>query len=220
MHSDAWRNTFGTLALIGSLALALALTGCKTDTSNTPGSGAAAATSVAISGTPAASVNAGQAYAFQPTVNASAGSTVSFSVQNKPAWATLNTATGQLSGTPAAADAGIYANIVISASNGTASAALAPFQISVVKPVAGTATVLWMPPTQNQDGTPLTNLAGFHIYYGNDPSTLAQMTVVTNPTLSSYQLANLAAGTWYFAVAAYTSDGVESALSDVVSKTI
>ena len=30
----------------------------------------------------------------------------------------------------------------------------------------GSATLSWTPPTQNMDGTPLTNLAGYRVYWG------------------------------------------------------
>ena len=217
MHSCVWRNSMKNLAWYCGLALALALGGCKADSGMAAGSPAAA---LSISGTPATSVNVGQAYTFQPTASEPAAGTASFSIQNKPAWATLNTATGQLSGTASASDAGTYANIVITVSDGTTSAALQSFAIAVVSAVAGSATVLWTPPTQNQDGTVLTNLAGFRIYYGNSPNALTQITSLPDPALSSHEFSNLASGTWYFAVAAYTAAGVDSELSDVVSKTI
>ena len=59
------------------------------------------------------------------------GNTLGFSVQNRPTWATFSTSTGQFSGTPTAASAGTYSNIVISVSDGKASAALATFTITV-----------------------------------------------------------------------------------------
>ena len=59
------------------------------------------------------------------------GTTLSFSIQNAPAWATFSSATGQLSGTPAAGNAGSYSNIVISVSDGSSTEALAPFSITV-----------------------------------------------------------------------------------------
>ena len=217
MHSCVWRTSMTNLAWYCGLALALALGGCKADSGRVAGSAAAPLT---ISGTPATLVDVGQTYTFQPTASGPASGTSSFSIQNKPAWATLNTATGQLSGTPRASDAGTYANIVIAVSDDTTSAALQPFAIAVVSAVAGSATVLWTPPTQNQDGSALTNLAGFRIYYGKGPNALTQMTSLAGPALNSHEFNNLASGTWYFAVAAYTGEGVESELSDVVSKTI
>ena len=84
-----------------------------------------------ISGAPASSVTAGQAYSFRPVAADADNNTLGFSIQNRPTWATFSSATGQLSGTPTAAHIGSYANVVISVSDGKASAALAPFSITV-----------------------------------------------------------------------------------------
>ncbi|MBV8145869.1 MAG: hypothetical protein JO184_12750, partial [Gammaproteobacteria bacterium] len=84
-----------------------------------------------ISGTPATSVSAGSAYAFQPSARDGYGQPLSFSVQNKPVWASFSIATGRLSGTPTGAQAGTYANVVISATNGHLTAALPSFSIQV-----------------------------------------------------------------------------------------
>lgn len=84
-----------------------------------------------ISGTPGTSATVGKTYTFQPTAKDPAGKTLSFSVKNKPAWASFSTATGALVGTPAAANVGTYSNIIIVASNGTYSTALPAFSIAV-----------------------------------------------------------------------------------------
>jgi len=84
-----------------------------------------------ISGTPSTSVNAGTAYSFSPTASDSNGSPLTFSIENMPSWATFNKATGLLSGRPSTADVNSYSNIIISVSNGSATAALAAFSISV-----------------------------------------------------------------------------------------
>jgi len=84
----------------------------------------------------------------------------------------------------------------------------------------GSATVSWSAPTQNTDGSALTNLAGFHIYYGTSATNLSQSVQIANPGLTIYALGNLAPATWYFAVNAYTAAGAESALSNIASKTI
>ena len=218
MDKLAWRDaTRASVVFSFCLTLAASLTGCK---AGTPGVDAPAAAIVAISGAPPATVNAGTPYVFQPTATPATGSTISFSVQSKPAWATLSTVTGRLSGTPTGADTGTYANIAISVSDGANTARLTPFTITVANPAAGSATLLWTPPTQNLDGTALTNLAGFHIYYGISANTLTQMVSVGDPASTTYTMANLPQGTWYFAVAAYTADQVESDLSAVVSKSI
>src|ERR1700722_3112948 len=173
-----------------------------------------------ISGTPQTAVNVGAAYAFTPTATDPSGKTLTFSVQNAPSWTAFNTATGEISGTPSAASAGTYSNIMISATDGTTSAALAPFSIAVNQISNGTATLNWTPPTENSDGTALTNLSGYQIQYGTASNNLAQTVQVTNAGLTSYTLSNLTAGTWYFAVTSYTSAGTQSSMSNVASKTI
>lgn len=173
-----------------------------------------------ISGTPPTSVNVGSAFAFRPTASDADGNTLTFAISNRPAWATFNAATGQLSGTPTATSAGTYSNIVISVSDGAASAALAPFAISVVDVSNGAATLTWTPPTTNTDGSTLTTLAGYRIAYGTSAATLTQTIQLANAGMSSYVVENLSPGTYYFAVRAYTSGGAESANSNVVSKIV
>jgi len=61
----------------------------------------------------------------------------------------------------------------------------------------------------------LTNLAGYHIYYGTSASTLNQRIEITNPGLSTYVISNLTPGTWYFAVAAYNTANYDGGNADV-----
>ena len=175
-----------------------------------------------ISGTPATSATVGSAYKFQPTATDSAGHTLSFSVSNKPSWATFSIASGLLSGTPTSAQAGTYSSIVISASDGTASSALPAFAIKVSTATAstGSATVQWANPTQNTNGTTLMNLAGVHLYYGTSASALTHEITVASTTQTSYVISGLTAGTWYFGATAYNTSGVQSAMSDIGSKAI
>ena len=84
----------------------------------------------------------------------------------------------------------------------------------------GSATIGWTPPTQNDDGSPLTTLDGFRIYYGTSSSNLDQMIEITNQGVTSYVVENLTPATWYFVVKAYTTGGVESPASNMGSKTI
>ena len=87
-------------------------------------------------------------------------------------------------------------------------------------PVTGTATLDWTPPTENSDGSALTNLAGYTVYYGTAPDRLTESVQVSNPGLTAYTVSNLTSGTWYFAVTAYSSTGVESIRSGVISTKI
>ncbi len=84
-----------------------------------------------ISGTPGTAVVAGSAYSFQPSATDADGNTLSFSISNKPAWASFSTTTGRLSGTPGTGNVGTYGNIVIAVSDGKASASLPAFSIRV-----------------------------------------------------------------------------------------
>jgi hypothetical protein len=173
-----------------------------------------------ISGTPATSVTAGSAYSFTPRATDANSDTLSFSIANKPAWAVFNTVTGALTGTPTAAQVGSYGNVTISVSDARASASLTPFSIAVTQASNGNATLNWVPPTQNTDGTSLTNLAGYRIYYGTSATSLTQVIQVANAGMAAYVIENLSPATYYFALKAYTSSGAESAQSNVVSKSI
>ncbi len=86
--------------------------------------------------------------------------------------------------------------------------------------ISGTATLSWQAPTTNTDGAALTDLAGYRIYYGMNADDLTQTVQLTSVGLQTYVIEDLGSGAWYFAIKAVTGTGVESALSDVVSKTI
>jgi hypothetical protein len=173
-----------------------------------------------ISGTAPAGVNASSAYNFVPSAADADGDTLAFSVQNKPAWATFNTSTGRLSGTPDASDVGTYSNIAISVSDGTASAAMSGFAIAVTTVSNGRATLSWTAPTENTDGSTLANLAGYRIRYGTSATLLSQTIVVDNASVTTFVVEDLAPATWYFAVTAVSSAGAESNYSNVGNKQI
>jgi fibronectin-binding autotransporter adhesin len=86
-----------------------------------------------ISGTPATSVHQDQLYSFTPTASdVDANDTLSFSATGLPTWLTINPATGAISGTPSNADVGTTGSIVITVSDGSLSASLPAFSITVV----------------------------------------------------------------------------------------
>jgi hypothetical protein len=60
-----------------------------------------------ISGTPATSATVGKAYAFQPSASDPDGNTLTYSIVNRPGWATFSSSTGRLSGTPSSSVAGM-----------------------------------------------------------------------------------------------------------------
>jgi Putative Ig domain len=179
-----------------------------------------------ISGTPATAVTAGSAYTFTPSASAPSGGTVYFSIVNRPAWATFSDTTGTLAGTPTTAEAGTFSDIVISAYSYDKSAnlsspnvSLAAFSITVAAGSDAT-TLTWTVPTENTNGTTLTNLAGYRISYGTAADDLSQSVTIANPATTSYVLSDLSAGTWYFAVEAYNTAGTFSPASNMGSATI
>jgi putative Ig domain-containing protein len=173
-----------------------------------------------IAGTPVVEALVGKPYQFQAKASDADGDALSFSVANKPAWATFDPATGRLSGTPGAAAAGTYANVTIRVTDGAATVSLPAFSIAVQQVVRGSATLTWMPPTEREDGSPLTNLAGYRIRYGTTPGSLTEVLEIPNGGITSAVIENLTPATWYFATSAYDSEGLESANSGAVSKTI
>lgn len=173
-----------------------------------------------ISGTPTASVNASAPYTFTPTAADADGDTLAFTIQNKPAWAAFNTTTGRLSGTPAAADVGTYSNVSIMVSDGKTSTGLSAFAIAVTTVATGRATLSWTAPTENTDGSTLSNLTGYRIRYGTSASALTQTIVIDNASVTTYVVDNLSPATWYFAVTAVNSQGAESGNSNVANKQI
>jgi hypothetical protein len=149
---------------------------------------------------------------------------VTFSIQGQPAWATFDPDTGVLTGTPAAANEGTSGSITITGTNGSSSSSIGPFTIVVnapaATPTAGSATLSWTIPTENTDGTPITDLAGYHIYYGTSAGALTTTVTIANPNETSYVVGGLAPGTYYFSIVAYNSAGIDSPQSNMASKTI
>ena len=80
----------------------------------------------------------------------------------------------------------------------------------------GQVTLSWTAPTLNEDGSALTDLDGFRIYYGraaDELDTIVEIDVGLTVTVVD----ELTAGTWYFAMTALNSQGAESERTQVVS---
>lgn len=85
----------------------------------------------------------------------------------------------------------------------------------------GSATLSWTAPTQNTDGTPATDLAGFKFYYGNTSGGPYPNEVdLQDPAATTYVIDNLVAGDYFFVATAYNTAGVESDRTNEVTKTI
>ena len=175
-----------------------------------------------ISGTPATTAYVGKAYSFQPTASDPDGNKLTFKIAKKPAWATFSSATGSLTGTPASSHIGTYSNIVISVSDGIVTKSLPAFSIKVVQATSTSSpvTLSWVRPTQNVDGTQLSNLAGYRIHYGQVSGQYDYSVSVGSPSITSATIENLAPARWYFAVTAVTSSGTQSDYSAQLSKAV
>lgn len=84
----------------------------------------------------------------------------------------------------------------------------------------GSATLTWTAPTRNTDGSPLSDLAGYRIYCGNDPSNLRLTADLSGASSTRYVVIGLAAGAHCCVVRAYNAAGQLSGASNLVSKTI
>ena len=121
------------------------------------------------------------------------------------------------------ASALVFAGIVLGGcqDNSTTGSATNATSTSNAAPTStGSATLSWQAPTTDTNGQALTDLSGYVIYYGTSESSLNQTIQLNSIGTQTYVIDNLGPGTWYFAVRAMASSGAESALSNVVSKTI
>jgi hypothetical protein len=179
-------------------------------------------TAPTISGSPPPIAATGERYSFTPSASDPDSNVLRFDISGKPAWANFDVLTGRLSGTPALGDVGFYSNIVISVSDGTVSSRLPAFSIEVVdgRSATGTATLSWTPPTENEDGTPLVDLAGYRVYWGRTGGAFTNSVRIDNPSVTRYVVDKLAPGDYEFAVTAMNNYGVESRFSNIETKTI
>jgi hypothetical protein len=212
-----------TKVLIGCLSLLPLISACGGSDSDAPAtstgssSGQSAPT---ISGQPSSSAVVGQAYAFTPTATGPSGATLTFSATNLPSWLSLNNQSGALSGTPSSDDVGTDSGITLTVSDGTETASLPAFSVTVTAPSSASATVNWTAPTENTDGTALTDLAGFVLSYGQSPSALTQSVQISDPSTTSFTVDNLAHGTWYFGITAVNSAGTQSGPTNTATATL
>jgi hypothetical protein len=171
-----------------------------------------------IAGTPTTNLVVGNFWSFTPTAADPDGDSLTFTIQGEPAWASFDPSTGQISGTPSAA--GSFGPITITVSDGKQSVSLAAFTLQVVEHATGTASLSWTIPTERADGTFLDDLAGYRLYYGKDANSLTHVIQIADVGRTNQLIENLDNGTWYFAVTAYCRKGLESAKSNIGSKTI
>ena len=172
-----------------------------------------------ISGTPSSSVLMGEQYSFTPSASDADNDPLTFDVQGEPSWLTINSGSGALTGAPTLADVGSYSGIVVSVSDGSASASLPQFGVDVVQNADGSITLSWTAPTQNEDGSAV-DLAAYKFYYGTSPGNYSNQVRVDSPGMVTYMLENLTPATYYVVATAISTNGAESAFSNEASKQV
>lgn len=218
MKTIAMRTALVSVQLAAVLALAGCLSGGETDepaSEPAPAPQGSSNRAPTISGNPSSSVNMGNQYTFTPTASDPDNDPLTFDVRNAPAWMNFSSSNGALNGTPTMANIGTYPGIVVSVSDGQLSSSLPQFTVTVVQNSNGSITLTWTAPTQNEDGTPLNDLAAYKFYYGTSPGNYSNQVQVDSPGITSYVLENLTPSTSYYIVAAAVNgSGVESRLSN------
>ncbi len=219
------RTTHGYIRnFTAGFAAALAMGGCLVDeegaTDPVQSASGGADAELSISGTPPSELNANDFYDFTPTTTSSDDALLSFSVSALPHWASFDDSSGRISGTPGDADVGSYTGIVVDVTDGATSATLGPFSITIQAGSPGSASLSWQPPLENDDGSVLVDLEGYRIYWGTMPGSYPNSVTILNPSISTYVVENLAAGTYRFVATSFNADGVESDYSNVVTKEV
>jgi hypothetical protein len=165
-------------------------------------------------------VTVGSTYSLTPVATDPDGDVLTFSIQNKPPWASFSTTDGRLQGTPDAADVGKYDAIRIFVSDGQESAQLTSYSITVLATATGGFTLNWDAPTSSEDGSALQDLAGYRIYMGTQSGSYPDVIEINNAGVTTYVFDNLAAGTYFMLVTAVDAAGNESLPSAEVSTTL
>ena len=222
--SQALRNTLNlsiiSVVLTGCLEQGESEAGFVNKTAPTGDSVPTGNNAPTISGNPITAIDIGSAFSFTPTASDPDGDELTFSINNQPSWADFDKNTGKLSGQPALGSVGTYASIEISVSDGKARSALPKFAISVDQVGTISTTLNWTPPTQNEDGSALMDLAGYKIYWGTTPGQYTHSVKIENAGMSSYVVENLTPGTYEFAATSFNEAGVESAYSNPATRVL
>lgn len=81
-------------------------------------------------------------------------------------------------------------------------------------------TLSWTAPTKNTDGTALTDLDGYIVYYGTNSGNYPNTETIDTASVTSYLVENLSAGSWFFVITAVNTTGIESEFSGEATKIV
>jgi len=220
-----WQNGNNTLVFRHVNTTGFIIDAATVSFESAPGGSEAAGndnTAPRISGSPATSVTVGNDYAFQPSANDADGDILTFSISNRPSWASFNTSTGRLSGTPDSA--ATTSNIRISVADDYTTVTLPAFAITVndAAQQTGSVSLIWTPPVARADGSALamSEIAGYTVHYGTSAGNYPNSLYVDGGSSTSTTITSLPVGTYYMVLTTGDSDGRESVHSSMVTKTV
>lgn len=207
------------------IVISMSLAACLGEEEEPPADGQQAVTgnsnsAPVISGAAPLELTAGETYSFTPTVSDADDDALSFTISGLPSWARFDSGTGRVSGTPQEGDVGTYSGIRITVSDGQAEDSLGPFTITVQAVALGSVTLSWAAPTQNEDGTALTDLDGYNIYWGTESGSYTNSVTIDNESVTTYVVDNLSPGSYQFVATSFNRSGVESAYSDPATRVV
>ena len=103
---------------------------------------------------------------------------------------------------------------------GEASAPVDRSPATAPAPSTGSISLAWVALQTNADGSALTDLAGFRIYYGTASGSYSQVITISSPITTRYMIENLPPSTYYMVLKAFDTNNNESQASAELSKTI
>jgi hypothetical protein len=150
------------------------------------------------------------------------GKTLRVWVDNAPAWASFWSQHDSsadymlLYGTPTVQDVGVYPEVRFVAAD-SSTTAVRTLEIAVAVGSGSRFTLSWLQPTENEDGSALSDLAGYRLHiWAAQQGTAASQVIPLRSSLTQLQLEQMRSGLWKFAMTAYDSAGAESRLSPIL----
>lgn len=160
-----------------------------------------------ISGTPNTSTKIGNYYSFLPRASDSEGDDLTFYISNKPSWATFDERTGEMFGTPDKEMT--HNNIEITVSDGEHQTSLDQFQIDVQASPKYSVEISWETPSENTDGSSLSNISKYKVSYGKSINQQDQITYF-DASQSNGIINDLEPGEYYFSMSTITENSLVS----------
>ena len=104
--------------------------------------------------------------------------------------------------------------------SGTDSVSVGPFSIIVSDTPYGSVTLSWTAPTENEDGSTLTDLDGYRLYWGKTPGDYSDSITVDNESITTFVVENIPSGTYEFVATSFNMAGIESRYSNPATKVV